>query len=119
MFAVRRRCDFLDPQVAAALVEYWRQVCQRKEWRLWDVEVVWDHVHLFVGVLPTDSPQDVTLSLMNNSVFFLERRHAAVLAQMDLFGVWQPGFFTGTVGSATTAQVKSYLQRRALETEED
>ena len=115
VFAVRRRCDFLDPYVAEALIAYWRRVCESKHWRLWDVEVPSDHAHLFVGALPTDSPEAVALSLMNNSVYFLERRHAAVLAQMHLRGVWQAGYFARTVGSATTAQVKSYLKRRAME----
>lgn len=115
VFAIRRRCDFLDPYVAETLIAYWRRVCEGKDWRLWDVEVLGDHAHLFVGVLPTHGAEDVALSLMNNSAYFLEQRHAAVLAQLRLNGVWQSGFYAGTVGSATTSQLKSYLQRRAME----
>jgi putative transposase len=116
---IRRRCDFLDPYVAETLIAYWRLVCERRDWRLWDVEVVGDHAHLFVGVLPTNGAEDVALTLMNNSAYFLEQRHAAVLAQLHLDGVWQGGFYAGSVGSATTSQLKSYLQRRAMEAEEE
>ena len=119
VFSVQRRCDFLDLEVAESLIAYWRLVCQRKGWRLWDAEVPSDHAHLFVGVQPADSPESVALSLLNNSAYFLERRHAAVLRQLRLFGVWQAGYFARTVGSATTAQVRSYLTRRALEADAD
>jgi putative transposase len=119
VFAVRRRCDFLDPYVGEALIGCWRRVCDKKDWRLWDAEVLGDHAHLFVGVLPTNGAEDVTLSLMNNSAYFLEQRHAALLAKLQLLGVWQAGFYAGTVGSATTAQLKSYLQRRATEADEE
>lgn len=119
VFAIRRRCDFLDPYVAETLIAYWRLVCDRKDWRLWDVEVLGDHAHPLVGVLPTNGAEDVALSLMNNSAYFLEQRHAAVLTRLQLLGVWQGGFYAGTVGSATTAQLKSYLQRRMMEAGEE
>jgi putative transposase len=113
VLVVRRRFEFLDMKVAAVLLDYLRAVCEKKRWMAWDIEVVWNHVHLFLGVEPVDAPQAVALSVMNNAAFFLEQKYGAALKDEHLEGVWQPGYHAGTVGAATTAQVKAFLRSEA------
>ncbi|HUG93570.1 MAG TPA: IS200/IS605 family transposase [Planctomycetaceae bacterium] len=110
VFVTPGRREFLDPYVAQELIDYWKRVCDKKAWTLWDVEVLWDHCHLFLGLKPAESPLAVALSLMNNSSWFLEQRHGTVLHSEGLSAVWRPAFYAGTAGSATTAQVKAFLQ---------
>lgn len=112
VLVVRRRCELLDPNVSGSLVEFWRRVCERKDWRLWDVEVVWNHAHLFVGLSPADTPEAAALSLMNNSEYFLTKRYGAAIASERLEGIWRPGFYAGTAGAATTSQIRAYLERQ-------
>jgi putative transposase len=109
VLVVRRRFDFLDMHVAYALVEYWRAVAAKHGWLAWDIEAVWNHVHLFLGLAPSDAPESVALSLMNNSAYFLEQRYGAALKLEQLDGVWQPGYHVGTAGAATTAQIRAFL----------
>jgi putative transposase len=115
VLVTRRRFEFLDRQVADALLDYWLRVCELKQWSPWDIEVLGEHAHLFLGARPSDSPQDVALSLMNNSAHFMHERYGTVLRSEHLAGVWQAGFYAGTVGSTTTAQVKAHLRRRGEE----
>jgi putative transposase len=103
------RVPFLDPEVAEALVEYWRRVCDKKRWVVWDIEVVSDHAHLYLGLRPVDAPQSVALSLMNNSEHYCERRYASAMCDAKLSTLWRPSFYVGTAGAATTAQVMSFL----------
>jgi putative transposase len=103
------RVPFLDLEVAEALVEYWRQVCEKKSWIAWDIEVVSDHAHLFVGLRPVDTPESVALSLMNNSEHYCERRYTAAMRDAKLSTLWRPRFYVGTSGAVTTAQVMSFL----------
>lgn len=110
VFGTRRRVEFLDMEVAAYLLEYMRRVCAKKNWIVYDIEIVWDHVHLFLGLQPSDAPGDVALSLMNNSAFALHRRYASVIRLESLEGIWSPGYYVGTVGAATTAQIKAHLE---------
>jgi len=110
VLVTRRRREFLDLEVAEALVDYWRSVCEEKRWIPWEVNVVWNHAHLLLGLDPTDAPGEVALSLMNNSAWFLEKRHGAVLERERMTGVWMPSCYVGTVGSATTSQVKGFLR---------
>jgi REP element-mobilizing transposase RayT len=76
----------------------------------WNIEVVWNHAHLFLGLSPGDAPGDVALSLLNNAEYFLQDRYGAALGDEFKETVWQPGYYAGTVGSATTAQVKAFLR---------
>lgn len=103
------RVPFLDPEVAEALVGYWRRVCEKKRWIAWDIEVVPDHAHLFLGLRPVDSPETVALSLLNNSEHYCERRYAAAMRDAKLSTLWRPSYYVGTSGAVTTAQVMAYL----------
>jgi len=109
VFVTRRRFDFLDPHVSEAVLTYWRRVCTKYGSIAWDIEVIWNHAHLFLRLRPDDSAEDVTLSLMNNPAHFLHRRNSAVLRNKKLAGVWKPGDYAGTAGFATTVQIQSYL----------
>ena len=112
VFVTHRRRELIDLEVAEALVGYLRQVCSTKGWIVWNLEFVWNHVHMFVGLSPSESPGEVALSLLNNAEFFMQRRYGAMLKDEVERTVWQPGYYVGTVGSATTAQVKAYLGGR-------
>ena len=109
VFVTDRRTQLLDFEVGEALVGYWRTVCAKNGWFAWDIEVVWDHAHLFVGLRPKDAPEHVVLSLMDNSEYFCESRYGAAMRDANVTTLWRPSFYVGTGGAATTAQVKSFL----------
>ena len=110
VFVTHYRRELLDLQVAQSLVDYLRRVCQAKQWIPWELNVVTNHAHAFIGLTPSDAPGDVALSLMNNSEFYLQRRHGRAWRDEVAVTLWRPGYYVGTVGSATTAQVKAYLR---------
>jgi putative transposase len=110
VFSVRRRVEFLDPTAGQELVEYWLSVCRKKSWIAWDVEVVWDHAHLFLGISPSETPEQTALALMNNAEHWLQSRYGAAMRQLGLSTVFQEGYYAGTSGEATTAQIKSFLE---------
>jgi len=110
VFCVRKRFHFLDPVIGGILVQYLLAVCKRKGWIAWDIEVVWDHVHLLIGLTPTSSPEEVALSLLNNAEFWLFDRYRAAIKMDELETVFQAGYYAGTCGAATTAQIQSFLE---------
>ena len=109
VFSVRRRIEFLDPFVGQKRVQYWLSVCQKKSWIAWDIEVVWDHAHLLLGISPGETPEEAALALLNNTELWFHDRYSAAMQLEALETVFQPGYYAGTCGEATTAQIKSYL----------
>jgi len=109
VFSVRRRIEFLDPFVGQKLVQYWLSVCRKKSWIAWDIEVVWDHAHLLLGISPGETPEEAALALLNNAELWFHNRYSAAMKQEGLDTVFQAGYYAGTCGEATTARIKSYL----------
>ena len=109
VLAAACREPILDLEIAEALAVYVRQVCEKKGWVPWNIDVLPDHLHVLVGALPSESPESVSLGLLNNVEYFVQRRALRAISSETCF---QPGYYTGTVGSATTAQVKAFLVRR-------
>ena len=109
VFSVRNHFDFLDPTLEHKLIQFWLAVCQRKGWIGWNIEVVWNHVHLLIGLTPGVSPEEAALSLLNNAEYWFFERYRAVMLMDGLDSVFQAGYYTGTCGAATTAQIKRYL----------
>jgi putative transposase len=106
-----RREGLFDLEIAEEIAGYVRQVCEKKSWIAWNIDVLPDHLHLLVGLSPSDAPADVALSLLNNVELFMQRRYGAALKDVVETTCWNPGYYAGTVGAATTAQVKAFLTR--------
>jgi len=49
------------------------------------------------------------LALLNNAELWFHDRYGAAMQLEDLDTVFQAGYYAGTCGEATTAQIKSYL----------
>ena len=92
-----------------ALIEYWLRVSEKKEFQIAQIRVLPNHCHLRVWLLPTTSPLECVLALMNNSWAMMNRRFWGLLKQTDAWDVWEPSFYAGTTGDVTTAEVKAYL----------
>ena len=106
---MRNRFDFLEPTLGHKLIQFWLAVCQRKGWIAWNIEVVWNPVHLLIGLTPGVSPEEAALSLLNNAEYWFFERYRAVMRMDGLDSVFQAGYYSGTCGATTTAQIKSYL----------
>ena len=76
------------------------------------MSVLPDHIHLLFEALPSISVADCALSLVNNTLHWMEKNYWGVLKQTGAWDVWQPSFYAGTVGEYTTAQVKRFLGNR-------
>ena len=92
-----------------ALIEYWLRVSEKKEFQIAQIRVLPNHCHLRVWLLPTTSPLECVLALMNNSWAMMNRRFWGLLKQTDAWDVWEPSVYAGTTGDVTTAEVKAYL----------
>ena len=89
----RRRV--LGGRVAARCGQLMEQIAAAHGWEIVAKEVMPDHVHLFVGVGPTDAPAQVVRAFKG--------RTARALRQFAHFGahskvLWSPSYFAAAVG---------------------
>jgi len=75
----------------------------------WDIQVVWDHAHLLPGISPGETPKEAALALLNNAELWFHDRYSCAMRLGGLETVLKTGYYAGTCGNATTAQIKSFL----------
>lgn len=109
VFVVARRDPLLDPEVAQFVQQCFVRTAEQNGWIPWKVEVLPEHGHLVVGSSPTDSPEEVAGVLMNAVWELMHERCREFLRLEGLQELWKPGYFVRSVGSATTAQVRSFM----------
>ena len=87
------------------------QTCTDNEWALRSIEVMPDHVHMFIQVHPADSPVNVVKTLKSTSAI------AAFCTFPDLkgkkfwgCGLWSRGCYYGSVGQISQETVERYIE---------
>ena len=104
----RRR--IVGGRVARGCGELLGRIGGEQGWRIVAKDVMPDHVHLFVGVGPTDAPAQVVRALKGRTARVLRQEfphlcnHAKVL--------WSPSFFAASVGYVSESTVRRYIEHR-------
>jgi putative transposase len=95
----------LRGEVAQSLKEVFQGITERYEMEIDTMEVMPDHVHLFLGAPPKYSPSRVVQILKSISAREMFRRHPELRKQLWGGELWSDGYFVRTVGDQVTAAV--------------
>ena len=109
VFCPRYRRKVLVSQVEVRFKELVEQICQEQDWLIVAMEVMPDHVHLFLNGLPTDSPSDMMAKVKGVTSRRLrqEFKHLAHLPSL-----WTRSFFVSTAGNVSSETVKRYVEEQ-------
>lgn len=104
----RRRV--LGGRVARGLDELIEQIADEHGWRIVAHEVMPDHVHLFVGVGPTDAPAAVVRAFKGRTARVLRQEfpHLRNFAKV----LWSPAYFAASVGYVSQTTVRRYIEHQ-------
>lgn len=107
VFCPRYRRKVLIKQVEIRFKELLAEICHQKDWNIVAMEVMPDHVHLFLNCLPTDSPSDIMAKVkgVTSRIMRQEFKHLAHLPSL-----WTRSFFVSTAGNVSAETVKSYVE---------
>ncbi len=109
VFCPRYRRKVLVRQVEVRFKELVKQICKEQDWLIVAMEVMPDHVHLFLNGLPTDSPSDMMAKVKGVTSRRLrqEFKHLAHLPSL-----WTRSFFVSTAGNVSSETVKRYVEEQ-------
>ena len=109
VFCPRYRRKVLVRQVEVRFKELVEQLCEEQDWLIVAMEVMPDHVHLFLNGLPTDSPSDMMAKVKGVTSRRLrqEFKHLAHLPSL-----WTRSFFVSTAGNVSSETVKRYVEEQ-------
>jgi putative transposase len=103
----RRRRKVLIGAIAERLQELIYQTAQDLECKVLALEIMPDHVHLFLNCLPTMSPSDIMFRIKGRSARELRKEFADPL--MKLPSMWTRSYFCSTAGNVSSSTIEKYI----------
>lgn len=88
-------------------------ICERYEWEVLALEVMPDHVHLFVSSPPKVSPVDVARTVKSILAVSIFRRFP--LLKRKRFwgsGLWSRGTYYGSAGAVSGSTIMRYIEQQ-------
>ncbi|WP_013323222.1 IS200/IS605 family transposase [Gloeothece verrucosa] len=107
VFCSKRRKPVLVGDVAKRFQDVIFGLCQENDWRLIALEIMSDHVHLFLNTDPTHAPSAIMKKVKGRSSHVLRKEFPELLKIPTL---WTPSYFVSTAGNVSTETVKKYIE---------
>ncbi|NEP03329.1 MAG: IS200/IS605 family transposase [Symploca sp. SIO2E9] len=103
----KRRKSVLTGEIKHRLQEIIFELCTENNWRLIALEIMPDHVHLFIEADPTLAPSVMIKRIKGRASHHLRKEFPTLL---KLPSLWTPSYFCSTTGNASTETVKKYIE---------
>ncbi len=110
------RKDILSGEVSLYLKEVFQQISEEYEFRIDTMEVMEDHVHIFVEVPPRYSPAQAVQILKSVSAREVFKKFPKLRKQLWAGELWSDGYFVRSVGDKVTADIiRKYIEYQTHE----
>ena len=111
VWAPKYRKSILREEVKSLAEEMFREILERRDCEVEEVEIAQDHVHVFTSIPPRYSIGEIVGALKSISAREIFCRHPEVKRELWGGEFWEDGYFVRTVGDKVTAEViKKYIQ---------
>ena len=107
-----RKKVLLEP-LESRLKAIFTEVAEKYTFRILAVEIMPDHVHLFVGAPPKYSPSDLVRLFKGTSSRLLEKEFPEIIRR-HYWGknatLWAEGYYVGTAGNVSAEVIRRYIE---------
>lgn len=111
IFCTKYRRDVLDGAVGITCKNIIAETCAAYDWDLHEIEVMPDHVHMFVSVSPQTPPSEVAKTVKSISAVRIFYEYPKLKGQKFWgSGLWSPSTYFGSVGHISEDVVRRYIQ---------
>jgi len=110
------RKNVLSDEVSKHLKEVFQRIAEEYEFKIDTMEVMEDHVHIFVEVPPRYSPAQVVQILKSVSAREVFKEFSKLREQLWAGEFWSDGYFVRSVGDKVTADIiRKYIEYQTHE----
>ena len=107
------RRKVLTGEVEEKLKETIKNIAFMHEWEIEAMEVMPDHVHLFLSAPPRYSPSQIVNIVKSWTYKVLYRKYKEIRQQLWGGSLWCEGYFVSTVNDSTTkTEVRKYIENQ-------
>jgi putative transposase len=113
IFCTKYRKQILKGAVEVECKHILSQTCAEYGWEINGLEIMPDHVHIFVQAAPTDRPSDMVRTLKNISAVHIFAKYPHLKGRLFWgSGLWSNSTYYGSVGQVTEEMVKKYIDNQ-------
>jgi len=103
----RYRRKILTGQVEIRLRELIKKVAQKLDLEILALEIMPDHLHLFVNAPPMLSPHNIVARIKGVSSHHLRREFDHIVRMPSM---WTRSYFVSTAGNVSSETIQKYIQ---------
>ena len=104
------RKSILTGEIATFVESEMRRLCEANGWTVGAITIQEDHVHLFIGSLPSIAPSLIANTLKGITARQIFKQYPEVKKQLWGGSFWSRSYNVGTVGDMTEETVKKYIE---------
>lgn len=106
------RRGILKDKVESFLKSCLQTICETKKWELLEMEVMPDHIHIFISAPPFEAPTDIVKVLKGVTARRLFMEFPDLKKKLWKGSVWSPSYYVGTAGHVSAETIKRYIEEQ-------
>ena len=111
VWCTKYRHAVLKDAIEVELKRILAETCRQYEWKLQSLEIMPDHVHIFLQTDPTTAPVQIAKTLKSISAVHLFNLFPALKSRKFWgSGLWSRGTYYATVGHIAEETVRKYIE---------
>lgn len=107
------RFKVINGNIKKSLKNILANVCNKYQYEILELEVMPDHIHIFLSAKPTVAPTDIVRTLKSISAIKLFKEYPKLKKFYARCGsLWSNGYFVSTIGNLSSQTIKRYIQNQ-------
>jgi putative transposase len=108
------RKHIFDNEIIGYVKEIFQRIAEEYEFSIDIMEVMEDHVHVFIEAPPRYSPSEIVQTMKSISAREVFKRYPKLRKQLWAHELWSDGYFVRSVGDKVTADIiRKYIKYQA------
>lgn len=112
VWCTKYRKPLLNGMVETDLSELFQQIAEENQFTVEELEIMPDHVHLFISASPNHLVASIVKALKGVSARLLFKKHPELKEQLWGGHLWNPSYYVGTVGQISEEIVRRYIEEQ-------
>lgn len=101
-------------KVAETTKEVLLALCEKRGYEVRAIEVMPDHIHLFISAEPKVSLTEVAKAIKGGSARAIFTKHPELRKQLWKGHLWNPSYFVGTAGNISAETIQRYIESQTV-----
>lgn len=107
------RYSILKDDIRTNLFIIIENICKKYHYEIKAIEIMDDHIHLFISAPQTVAPCDIVKTLKSISAIELFKLYPSLKRFYQKCGLlWSSGYFISTVGEISTKTIQQYIENQ-------